>query len=38
MPGDHPLPIVVYLDGIAMYRYTQEQLLEDILEPIKCLL
>ena len=35
MPGDHPLPIVIYLDDIAVYRDTQEQVLEDMLEAIK---
>ena len=35
MPHDHPLPIVVYLDDIAMYGDTQEQVLEDMLEAIK---
>ena len=34
-PGDHPLPIVVYLDGIAVYEDTQEQVLEDTLEAVK---
>ena len=37
MLGDHPLPIVVYLDDIAMYGDTQEQVLEDTLEAIKWL-
>ena len=36
-PGNHPLPIVVYLDNIAVYRDTQEQVLEDMLEAIKWL-
>ena len=34
MPGEHPLPIVVYLDNITMYGYTQEWVLEDMLEAI----
>ena len=34
-PGDHPLPIVIYLDDIAVYRDTQEQVLENMLEDIK---
>ena len=33
--GNHPLPIVVYLENIAMYGDTQEQVLEDMLEDIK---
>ena len=33
--GGCPLPIVVYLDNIAMYRDTQDQVLEDTLEAIK---
>ena len=32
-----PLPIVIYLDDIVIYRDTQEQVLEDTLEGIKCL-
>ena len=36
-PSDHPLPIVVYLDDIAIYGDTQEQVLEDMLEAIKWL-
>ena len=35
--GDCPLPIVVYLDDIAMYGDTKEQVLEDTLEAIKWL-
>ena len=31
------LPIVIYLDDIAIYRDTQEQVLEDMLEAIKWL-
>ena len=34
-PDDHPLPVVIYLDDIAMYRETQEQVLEDTLEAVK---
>ena len=34
-PDDHPLAIVVYLDDIAMYGDTQEEVLEDMLEAIK---
>ena len=34
-PDDRPLPIVVYLDNIAMYGDTQEQVLEDTLEAVK---
>ena len=34
-PDDHPLPIVIYLDDIAMYGHTQEQVLEDTLEAVK---
>ena len=30
MPGDRPLPVVVYLDNIAVYGDTQEQVLEDM--------
>ena len=33
--GTHTLPVVVYLDDIAMYGDTQEQVLEDTLETIK---
>ena len=35
VPGNCPLPIVVYLGDIAMYRDTQGQVLEDMLEAIK---
>ena len=35
MPGDYPFPVVVYLNNIAVYRDTQEQVIEDILEAIK---
>ena len=35
MPDDHPLPIVVYLDYIAIFGDTQERVLEGILEAIK---
>ena len=34
-PGDHLLPIVIYLDDIAIYRDTLEQVLEHMLEAIK---
>ena len=34
-PDDHPLPIAIYLDYIAMYGDTQEQVLEDMLEAVK---
>ena len=34
---DHPLPIVIYLDDIAMYGDTQEQTLEDMFISIKLL-
>ena len=34
-PGDCPLPVVIYLDNIAVYGDTQEQVLEDTLEAIK---
>ena len=33
--GDHPLPIVIYLDDIAIYGDTQKRVLEDTLETIK---
>ena len=32
---DRPLPVVIYLDDIAMYGDTQEQVLEDTLEAVK---
>ena len=35
--GNHPLPIVVYLDNIAIYGDTQEQVLDDMPEASKCL-
>ena len=35
--GRCPLLVVVYLDDIAMYWDTQEQMLEDMLEAIKWL-
>ena len=35
MPGDPPLPVVVYLDDIAMYGDTQKWVLKDTLEAIK---
>ena len=35
--GSCPLPIVIYLDEIARYRVTQEQVLEDMLEATKWL-
>ena len=31
------MPVVVYLDNIAMYRDTQEKVLEDLLKAIKWL-
>ena len=34
-PDGHPLPVVVYLDDIALYGDTQEQVLEDMLEAVK---
>ena len=34
-PDNSSLPIVVYLDNIAMYRDTQEEVLEDMLEAVK---
>ena len=34
-PDNRPLPVVVYLDDIAMYGDTQEQVLEDTLEAVK---
>ena len=34
-PDDCPLPVVIYLDDIAMYGDTQEQVLEDTLEAVK---
>ena len=34
-PGDCPLPVVVFLDNIAVYGDTQEQVLEDTLKAIK---
>ena len=37
MPGNHPLPIITYLDDIAIYGDPQDQALEDILEAIKWL-
>ena len=35
MLGDCPLPVVIYLDNIAMHRDNQEQVLEDTLGAIK---
>ena len=35
MLGDCPLPVVVYLDDIAIYGDTQKQVLEDMLKAIK---
>ena len=37
MLGGCPLPVIIYLDDIAMYGDTQEQVLEDMLEAIKWL-
>ena len=34
-PDDRPLPVVIYLGDIAMYRDTQEEVLEDMLEAVK---
>ena len=34
-PDDRPLPVVVYLDDIAVYGDTQEEVLEDMLEAVK---
>ena len=34
-PDDRPLPVVIYLDDIAMYGDTQEEVLEDMLEAVK---
>ena len=34
-PDDRPLPVVVYLDDIAVYGDTQEEVLEDTLEAVK---
>ena len=34
-PDDCPLPVVIYLDDIAMYRDTQQEVLEDTLEAVK---
>lgn len=34
-PGDRRLPVVVYLDDIAVYGDDQEQVLEDTLEAIR---
>ena len=34
-PDDCPLPVVIYLDNIAMYGDTQEEALEDMLEAVK---
>ena len=36
-PDDRPSPVVVYLDNIAVYGDTQEQVLEDTLEAVKLL-
>ena len=33
-PKDRPLPVVVYIDDIAVYGDSQEQVLEDTLEAI----
>ena len=34
-PDDRPLPVVVYLDNIAMCGDTQKQVLEDTLKAVK---
>ena len=36
-PANCPLPIVIYLDNIAVYGDTQEEVLEDTLEAVKWL-
>ena len=36
-PDNPPLPVVVYLDNIAVYGDTQEEVLEDTLEAVKWL-
>ena len=36
-PSSHPLPIVIYLNNIAIYGATQKQLLENMLGDIKWL-
>ena len=33
--GSHPLLVVIYLDNIAVYEGTQDQVLEDMLKAIK---
>lgn len=33
--GSRPLPVVVYLDDIAVYGDSQEQVLEDTLEAVR---
>ena len=33
--GDRPLPVVVYLDDIAVFGESQEQVLEDMLEVVR---
>ena len=35
--GARPLPVVVYLDDIAVFGDTPERVLEDTLEAIRCL-
>ena len=34
-PDDHPLPVVIYLDDIAIYSDPQVQVLQDMLQAIK---
>jgi hypothetical protein len=34
-PDDRPLPVVVYLDDIAVFGDDQDQVLEDTLETIR---
>ena len=34
-PDDRPLPVVIYMDDIAVYRDTQEQVINDTLEAVK---
>ena len=34
-PGDRPLPVVVYLDDMAVYGDDQDQVLDDTLEAVR---
>ena len=36
-PGSCPLPIIIYLDDIAIYGNTQEEVLQNMLEAIRWL-